>query len=225
MALYFVACGWAAAKLWNLRDGKPQETAGAPSPAKPSPLAKLMWLLLPGCASVLLLAITNKICQDVAVIPFLWVLPLVVYLLSFIICFDRPAWYRRLWFEPLLMIALPLLALVLSQRLVLSVPAQIALYAAGLFVCCMVCHGEVYRLKPHPSFLTSFYLMIAAGGALGGVFVALVAPAVFSDYSELHWGLLLAGALFLGLRAGALSYPGRASRNSASRRTRLYSRA
>lgn len=201
LAIYFLACVWVGVKVWKSSALEPAQASTAPPEQRPTASAKLMWLLLPFCASALLLAITNKMCQDVAVIAFLWVVPLAVYLLSFIICFDRPAWYGRSWFGPLLMLALPLIALLLSERLPLSVPAQIAFYAAALFVCCMVCHGEVYRLKPHPSFLTSFYLMIAAGGALGGVFVALIAPGIFSDYFELHWSLLLAGGLFLGLWA------------------------
>jgi tetratricopeptide (TPR) repeat protein len=93
----------------------------------------------------------------------------------------------------------------IAERVALAVPTQIAVYAVGLFACCMVCHGEVYRRKPNPAHLTSFYLLIATGGALGGVFVALVAPRVFSDFFELHLGLLLTAALFLGLWARELS--------------------
>ena len=204
LVIYFLGCAWAGAKVWAWRADKSAGAREELTPEKPSALTKGMWLLLPSCASVLLLAITNKMCQDVAVIAFLWVLPLAVYLLSFIISFDSPAWYRRRWFGPLLMITLPLLALVLSQRIALSVPAQIGVYAAGLFVCCMVCHGEVYRLKPHPLFLTSFYLGIAAGGALGGIFVALAAPRLFPDYFELHLGLAIAGGLFVILWAREL---------------------
>ena len=212
LAIYFLSCIWVGAKVWTSNAAMPAESRETPAGERPSGTTRLMWLSLPFCASVLLLSITNKMCQDVAVIAFLWVLPLAVYLLSFIICFDRPTWYRRFWFGSLLMISLPLMALVLSEQLPLSIPAQIAVYAAGLFACCMVCHGEVYRLKPHPAFLTSFYLMIAAGGALGGVFVALVAPRIFSDFYELHWALLLTGGLFLGFWAkGLAKVPSRAS--------------
>jgi hypothetical protein len=201
LGIYFLSCLWAALKVWKPGDANPEAAAKAPVGERPSGRTMALWVLLPFCASALLLAITNKICQDVAVIAFLWVLPLAVYLLSFIICFERSAWYRRFLFGSLLMMSLPLMALLLSEQLPLSVPAQIAVYVAGLFACCMVCHGEVYRLRPHPAFLTTFYLMIAAGGALGGVFVALVAPRIFSDFFELHWGLLLAGGVFLGLWA------------------------
>ena len=156
----------------------------------------LLWLLLPACASVLLLATTNKMCQDVAVIPFLWVLPLALYLLSFIICFDSPRWYVRFPFTLALVAALGGFCWALFNGSDL-VPVQTGVYCGGLFVCCMVCHGELYRLRPDPRQLTGYYLMIAAGGALGGLFVAVVAPLMFTDYYELHWGLFLCGLLFL----------------------------
>jgi hypothetical protein len=164
---------------------------------EPSTFTQLLWLLLPACASVLLLATTNKLCQDVAVVPFLWVLPLALYLLSFVICFDSPRWYMRFPFTIALVAALAGWCWALFYGSDWSIWKQVAVYCGGLFVCCMVCHGELYRLKPDPRQLTRFYLMIAAGGALGGLFVAVAAPALFTDYYELHWGLFLCGLLFL----------------------------
>jgi hypothetical protein len=164
---------------------------------QPTFLSRLLWLLLPACASVLLLATTNKICMDVAVIPFLWVLPLALYLLTFIICFDSPRWYVRFPFTLALIAALGALYWVVTAGSDASIFKQVGIYCGGLFICCMVCHGELYRLKPEPSHLTSFYLMIAAGGALGGVFVAVIAPVVFTGYYELQWGLVFCGALFV----------------------------
>ena len=146
---------------------------------------------------MLLLATTNKLCQDVAVIPFLWVAPLALYLLSFIICFDSPRWYVRFPFTLALIAALGGLCWALYNGSDLALSGQVAIYCGGLFICCMVCHGELYRLKPDPSHLTGYYLMIAAGGALGGVLVAVVAPLLFTDYYELHWGLFACGLLFL----------------------------
>jgi hypothetical protein len=168
-------------------------------PREPVPrtVHRLLWLLLPACASVLLVAITNKICQDVAVIPFLWILPLALYLLSFIICFDSPRWYLRFPFTLALIAALGGITWALSHGASLSVARQLSLYCSGLFVCCMVCHGELYRLRPAAVRLTEFYMLIAAGGALGGVFVALAAPVLFRDFYELHWGLLLCATLFV----------------------------
>jgi hypothetical protein len=175
-------------------------SSAPPSPTlnpRPSTLNYLLWLLLPGCASVLLLATTNKLCQDVAVIPFLWVVPLALYLFSFIICFDSPRWYVRFPFTVALIAAMVSLCWALYNGADLLMFKQVALYCSALFVCCMVCHGELYRLKPDPSHLTAFYLMIAAGGALGGIFVAIAAPLLFTDYYELHWGLFLCALLFL----------------------------
>jgi hypothetical protein len=156
----------------------------------------ILWLLLPACASVLLLAVTNKICQDVAVIPLLWVLPLAIYLLSFIICFDSPRWYTRGVFIPLMWLALAGVCWAMFQTdEKLPILPQISVYLLALFACCMVCHGELYRLRPVASRLTSFYLMIALGGAIGGILVALVAPRVFKGYFELHLGLFATALL------------------------------
>jgi len=116
--------------------------------------------------------------------------------LSFVICFDNPRWYVPAPFTFALGAALCAICWALWKGTTAPVRVQLSIYSAGLFVCCMVCHGELYRLKPHPRHLTGFYLMIAAGGALGGLFVALVAPMLFRSYYELHWGLLLCALLF-----------------------------
>ncbi len=194
---YAVFCGWCAMRLWRAGQKADAPSRDDADEAVPPPgwTQKLLWLLLPACASVLLLATTNKICQDVAVIPFLWVLPLAIYLLSFIISFDSPRWYGRFPFTLALIAALGAMVWALFEGTDARLRTQILIYAAGLFICCMVCHGELYRLKPAPRQLTSFYLMIAAGGALGGVFVALIAPLLFADFYELHWGMWLCAAL------------------------------
>ena len=150
----------------------------------------LLWLALPAGASVELLAVTNKICQDIAVIPFLWILPLCLYLLSFIICFHHERWYVRPVFLIAFILSIAAVAYVRTQSVELPVIQQIVMYSAVLFSCCMVCHGELYRIRPDPRHLTAYYLMIAAGGAIGGVLVAVVAPLVFNTYLELHLGLL-----------------------------------
>jgi hypothetical protein len=179
--------------------------SSAPPNLQPSTLNLVLWVLLPACASVLLLATTNKMCQEVAVIPFLWVLPLALYLLSFILCFDSPRWYARPLFVPALTVAGGGICWMLLRGAEAPLRLQLGLYSAGLFVCCMVCHGELYRLKPDPSRLTGYYLMIAAGGALGGFFVAVVAPLIFNDYFELPWGLWLCVLLFLVVSAARWS--------------------
>ncbi|MCI0499783.1 MAG: fused MFS/spermidine synthase [Planctomycetales bacterium] len=160
-----------------------------------------LWLALPAAASVELLAVTNKITQDIAAIPFLWVLPLTVYLLSFIICFEHQRWYKRSVFMPLFILGMVGVMYVHLYEEDLGAYQLIGLYVFMLFSCCMVCHGELYRLRPASSGLTGYYLIIAAGGALGGFFVAVVCPLIFNVYIELYLGLL-ACACFLLLTDG-----------------------
>jgi SAM-dependent methyltransferase len=164
---------------------------------KPSAKHYLMWLLLPAVASLLLLAITNHLSQNVAAIPFLWVLPLSIYLLTFILCFEGSGWYRRNPYLQLLAVALGAMAYALSVDSTGSVPIRVMvpMFAMGLFTCCMVCHGELARLKPDPRYLTHFYVMIAAGGALGGLLVGLVAPRLFNALYEMPLGLVACAVL------------------------------
>jgi spermidine synthase len=198
-AAYTVCCAVCGYQLWKLAPpavpahSEPRAGDFAKLPARD----QFLWLLLPACASILLLATTNKLCLDVAVFPFLWVAPLAIYLLTFIICFDSPRWYVRVPFTLALIAAMAALCWALFKASDWTVAKQIGVYCGALFVCCMMCHGELYRLKPPPEHLTRYYLMIAAGGALGGSFVAVAAPLFFKDYYELHWGLLLCAALFV----------------------------
>jgi hypothetical protein len=195
---YAIFCVWCAAKLWRIRRSEGSlagDVTSADASAVPTFAQKLLWLLLPACASVLLLATTNKLCQDVAVIPFLWVLPLGLYLLSFIICFDNPRWYVRAPFVVALIAATAGTYWALTKGPDASIQKQVVVWSGALFVCCLICHGELYRLRPDPRYLTAFYLMIALGGAVGGAFVAIVSPLLFTDYYELHWGLAVCWVL------------------------------
>ena len=201
---FVILCGACAWRFWRLQpEAEPVEKNTGPKRAlagvpPPTTADTALWFALPACGSVLLLATTNKLCQDMPPIPFLWVLPLSLYLLTFIVAFDRSAWYSRKVFTLLLVPMLVLLCLASSKHgYQLSLLRQILIYGGNLFVGCMVCHGEVYRLKPAPSFLTSFYLMIAAGGAAGGVFVGVMSPLLFRSYAELNWGFWLLAALVL----------------------------
>ena len=161
-----------------------------------------LWLALSALGSLMLLAVTSHITQNVASVPFVWILPLVLYLLSFILVFDvgggrrRSGWYARIWGLPLLFAFLGAMAWYLSQNLgVMNIRWLIALYCAGLFVACMFCHGELAAMRPAPRYLTRFYLMISIGGAAGGLFVGLVAPRIFSIHVELPLSMIASGAL------------------------------
>jgi len=155
-----------------------------------------LWLALSATGSVLLLAVTNHLTQNVAAVPLLWLAPLVLYLLSFILTFEGGAWYqpRRLWV--VLLVALGGMAWLLADsRFQFELGLQLGVYLAGLLIACLFCHGELYRTRPAAAGLTAFYLTISAGGALGGVLVAVVAPLVFDAYYELGLGLVMAAAL------------------------------
>jgi hypothetical protein len=207
LILYVLSCSLCALKLWK-PNNETQEPQPKPPPSSPAIrntqyAARItlptLWLLLPACASILLLAVTNKLCQDVAVVPFLWVLPLALYLLSFVICFDSPRWYLRFPFTLAVIAALAAITWAMFHGADWPLWKQVSIYAGGLFICCMVCHGELYRLRPEATRLTGFYLMIATGGALGGVFVAVVAPLLFSNYYELDCGLFLCALLYFAV--------------------------
>ncbi|MBP8306241.1 MAG: fused MFS/spermidine synthase [Burkholderiaceae bacterium] len=182
--------------------------AGAAGPsvaamATPLPLNRqLLWLALSAMGSMMLLAVTNHVTQNIASVPFLWVIPLALYLLTFILCFDHPRWYKRTLFLMLLAAAVPAMAWFIGS---LNLRVAVPLYFAGMFVACMVCHGELAALKPDPSHLTRFYLMISVGGAIGAVLIAIVAPLTLPGYFELGIVLVLLAALLAVRLQGAPS--------------------
>jgi hypothetical protein len=178
-----------AAKEARSRELGATQPEGDPAAIPPGKGLCTLWVSLAACASLMLLATTNRICQEVSVIPFLWVLPLSLYLLSFILCFHSERWYVRGVFHPAFALAILMACLVLYRGPRSNVLAQIGIYSFALFACCMVCHGELARLKPSAPHLTRFYLWVATGGAAGGIFVALLAPWLFRGYWELHLGL------------------------------------
>ena len=219
---------------------------------RPTIEQRLAWLFLPALASLMLLAVTAHVCQDVAVIPFFWVVPLSLYLLSFIICFDASFWYRRRIFSVLLGLSIFWICFVMLDDTIESkVNAAIQSWNANvsaveikyrmsldgdyfgemegaanwlfeklgmeyrlamtdftgeatafllmLFLLCMVCHGELVRCKPPSKHLTEFYMMVSAGGALGGIFVGLICPQLFSFYVEMNIGLVGGFMLAVGV--------------------------
>jgi protein-L-isoaspartate O-methyltransferase len=276
-AVFVVLCGYAAVHMWNLGRAKAATAHGtgrgewhtggelATGTDEPTPTwyQPLLWVILPAFASMMLLATTNHVCQDVAVIPFLWVVPLSLYLVSFIISFDHERWYVRPFFALAGLVFLYLAAATpdfatefgegeTKSKVTLmhftkatlewwhdrtkvdpakdpdadadedadttatsdetdEIPfkfepeldyvGELVIHFAALFCVCMICHGELVRIRPAPRYLTSFYLMISAGGALGGLFVTLVAPRIFETYYEwklgIFGGVILMAATFL----------------------------
>lgn len=155
------------------------------------------WLLLAFVPSLLLVSTTAQISQEVAVVPFLWTLPLGLYLLSFVICFDRPRWYHRGFWGTAMVISLALAAGCLYAGPRARLGFQLMFYCGALFTVCVACHGELFRYRPNPRQLTLFYLCLSIGGALGGLFVALVAPIIFADYWELSLAYFIAPVIML----------------------------
>lgn len=158
-----------------------------------------LWLILPAVASMMLLAATNQLTQDVAAIPLLWVLPLSLYLLTFILCFGDDRAYRPVRDVALLAVSM-VVAVFLPGAVTLDLLWQILGYSFVLFMACFTLHGELVRLRPPARHLTAFYLAVAVGGAMGGILVALVAPAVFQAYWEYHVALVATAVLIVVAR-------------------------
>jgi len=160
---------------------------------------RVLWVLLPACASALLLAVTNHLTQNIAAIPLLWVLPLGTYLLSFILTFDSERWYPRRVFLALFGLAVVMMGYVADEASdVQQMKILIPVFIIGLFFCCMVCHGELVRIRPAARWLTAFYLRVALGGALGGLFVAILAPQAFPVLLEFPLLLVITPGVILG---------------------------
>ncbi|MCE9556280.1 MAG: fused MFS/spermidine synthase [Planctomycetes bacterium] len=240
-AVFVVLCGLVASQLWRrdaaMAKSTPEASAQPELPTDEHPTRYgdwILWLALPAFGSFMLLATTNHVCQDVAVVPFLWVVPLSVYLLSFIVAFDHPRWYRPLTIALLTIASLYAVGAVYfngfktldlsimgrlgpvagsifgaigwligrphwldghGPQIAVSFPIALVLYFSSLFFVCLLCHGQLARMRPAPRHLTSYYLMIAGGGALGGLLVSIVAPLLFNSYLEWKIGIIVAYVL------------------------------
>jgi len=187
---------------WRSRGGHTEIEAASQLDNGPAPTwpDRLIWMGLAACASALLLAVTNHLTQNIAAIPFLWVLPLSLYLLSFILCFDSDRWYSRWLFLGLGGVALGGLGYAVSERSEISgLAPAIAIFCSATFILFMVCHGELARRRPASKHLTGFYLMVSVGGALGGLLIGFVAPYTFNALYDLPVVLSLTAILLVGI--------------------------
>jgi len=198
--LFFILCLVTAIKSGRavpLHDSSPSESAvdgqlGGP----PAVSRQLLWCALAATSSALLLAVTGHITQNIAAVPLLWIVPLSLYLISFILCFDGKGWYRREMFLAILAAGLGVMGWTLADpKLTHELVLQLAVFCAGFFVACMFCHGELVTLKPTPRYLTRFYLMVALGGALGSIVEGVVAPLVFTANFDLAIALVACAML------------------------------
>ena len=201
-SLGFAATGVAVlgCAVWTARVPASRVTGAAAAAPAEEPLdgtRVALWIGLPASAVVMFMGVTNHLCLDVASVPFLWIVPLSLYLITLVLCFGSGRLYVRSVLVPLAAVCLAWLIATMSRQpadrhalpFANSVVESAALACAALFSGCMVAHGELYRVRPGPARLTAFYLCIAAGGALGGLFVGLVAPRIFDAYHELPLGV------------------------------------
>jgi hypothetical protein len=202
---YGMFCLLSCAAAWRHRQAQDVPTSGDGNgllEQRPSSSTQVLWLALAACSGTLLPAITNYLSQNVASVPFLWIMPLSLYLLSFVLTFKRTSWYKPRAYFGLLALSLSGMCYGLAKfdgstdlRYVMP------LFGAGFFICCMFCHGELARLKPHARDLTGYYLIISLGGASGGLFVGAIAPRVFRGYFELPvavFGCAVLGVIVFG---------------------------
>jgi SAM-dependent methyltransferase len=197
-ALFAVLCAalaWSASSASVAAKSREEEVAAPPRRAD-----YLLWLALSATGSVLLLAVTNHVTQNVAAIPLLWLVPLTLYLLTFILAFEGGELGRKLYrveiFWSVVLVWLAGMAwLLVDARFQFDLWMQFGMFLSGLFVGCLFCHGELYRTRPAARHLTAFYLTISAGGAIGGLLVAVVAPLVFNAYFELGLALVALAVL------------------------------
>ena len=203
-ALFVGVCSWSAWKVGR-QEGPHiaalEAVSASPGEPATAPRARdyLLWLAFSALASVMLLASTSHITQNIASVPFLWVLPLSLYLLTFVIAFEGRGgrgWYEQNWWLFITLLLIVGMAAGLSAaRGVMDVGLAVPLYTLGMFMAVLFCNGELAHRKPAPQYLTHFYLMVSLGGALGGLFVGLVAPRIFPAYLELPLALVLLAGL------------------------------
>jgi SAM-dependent methyltransferase len=194
-AAFAVLC---AVLAWRTSSAQPAVHGGPlDEPDAPAPGLKdvALWLALSASGSVMLLAVTNHITQNIAAIPLLWLAPLTLYLLTFILCFEGSGYRQKWWWVFVLASFAAMAWLLVDPDHQFDLYLQLGIFLSGLFVACMFCHGELYRLRPSNRHLTAFYLWVSVGGALGGLFVAVIAPLAFKAYYELGIGLVACAIL------------------------------
>jgi hypothetical protein len=185
-------CGALALQHRRNTDAKPADLPAT------QPLPSLLWILLPACASMLLCAVTNHLGENIAAIPLLWIVPLVAYLLSFIVAFaSERAWPRFLSVRMLALTLAIFAYLLYTSRKALPLQISIPVYTAALFFACLYCHAELYRLRPVAAALTRYYLFLSFGAALGAIWVGVVAPNVFHANHDLAIAVILLAATAL----------------------------
>lgn len=202
--LLLAALAWRVSRATPAESSPAAEAQAAPDERAPEVSTQLRWIALSAAGSMLLLAVSNHITQNVASVPLLWILPLTLYLLTFILTFDGTGWYKRgTYAGPFFVLVIGMCFLLVDKDFQFDLIIQTSVFCIGLFVVCMVCHGELVMAKPAPTHLTRFYLLVSIGGALGALMVSVAAPLLFSTYLETAVALLIAALLFVPVAQAA----------------------
>jgi len=160
-------------------------------------LTPILWLVLSALGVMLLLSTTNAMTQNIPPVPFLWILPLCLYLITFIICFHSPKWYVRSYWLALFLLSAFAAILMFFIGSQFDLISQTLVYSFILFTACMLCHGELVKLKPSTARLTQFYLFMSLGGFLGSVFVSIVAEQIFVQFTEFPLAIMATLVAFI----------------------------
>jgi len=211
-AAFVVLCGvltWKARSLAPLAHSASVDAPAVAQEPRPTAGRIALWLTLSAMGSVVLLGVSNHLTQNVSSIPLLWVVPLAIYLLTFILCFEGRDWYKRDAYLGFLVWILCVMAWFLADKsLQFELLWQLAVFTVGLFFVCMFCHGELALRRPGPRHLTLFYLVVSLGGVLGGALVGIVAPVTLPGYLELEIALVVVAVLALLTNLGRPRPPG-----------------
>ncbi len=189
-AITICVCAW---QMFRSNKNTVEKSSVQPEVQSEAPLCldQILWVAFSACGTLLLMSTTSQITQEVAPVPLLWVLPLAIYLMTFVICFDHPKWYYKQFFVSLFIgfvflwiatLTIPMLHAIILNNVMI----QIFIYSVVLLAGCMCCNGELMRRRPTADYLTQYYLLMALGGALGGCFIVLAVPYIFNDYREYH---------------------------------------
>jgi spermidine synthase len=221
--VFMVLCGALALNALRLQNENANRRIAGKAAQPTSRPTLALWVLLPACGSMLLCAITNHLGENIAAIPLLWIVPLAAYLLSFVVAFASPRAWPRFISVRMLALTLAIFAyLLFTSRSTLPLAISIPVYILAMFFGCLFCHSELYRLRPLVAELTSYYLLIAFGSAIGAIFIGVAAPNLFDANYDLAitvivlamtafaatWRAGLAARLVWAAAAVGLSYIG-----------------
>ena len=198
--VYAVLCAILSRQVPATSPVTPQESSDTAAPPA-STATRWLWFLLPMAAAMQLSAVTSHITSNIAAIPLLWILPLAVYLITFILAFEFPRFYRRSIVVRLMVVMLASLGYTIS-KMDSSIPIGLAIlfFLFECFVACLFCHAETYAIRPRrPSETTLFYLLVAAGGVTGTFFIGIASPLIFAANYDLSITFLVTAVLALAV--------------------------